>query len=76
MFESCDNAWEYFKQNKKYSVDNLVIKNLPNSQEIRTNCSDLYISTTTIILYLNSKIDLLYIFPNIELLKFHEQKIY
>lgn len=70
---ACDNAWELFKQNKS---DTIAQNNqtIPTLEEIKCNCSDLYISTTTVILYLNKEINLLNIFPNIPILNFHEQK--
>tara|TARA_A100001015_G_scaffold315616_1_gene427865 strand:- start:1503 stop:2525 length:1023 start_codon:yes stop_codon:yes gene_type:complete len=73
---TCDNAWELFKQNIQNKTTKIK-KNkpdVPTLEEIKRNCSDLYISTTTIIMYLNTEINLLDIFPNIQLLNYHEQK--
>lgn len=73
MEQSCDNAWELFKQNKTSVSKNKTIC-IPTLEEITKNCSDLYISTTTVILYLNKQIDLLNIFPKLLLLNYHDQK--
>ena len=70
---TCDNAWELFKKNKTSSINKLQV-NIPTQDSINNNCSELYISTTTVILYLNSSIDLLTIFPKIKLLYYYEQK--
>ena len=69
----CDNAWELFKKNKSSYIDNKQ-ENIPTMQVIKKKCSELYISTTTVILYLDSSIDLRYIFPNIPIIPFHNQQ--
>lgn len=73
MSRTCDNAWELFKKNKSTIKDKRV-SNIPTLEEIVENCTDLYISTTTVILYLNNTIDLVSIFPSIPILNYHEQK--
>ena len=73
MSGPCDNAWELFKQNKSSIID-IRREKIPTIQVIKNNCSELYISTTTVILYLDSSIDLRYIFPNIPIIPFHQPK--
>ena len=41
MEESCDNAWELFKQNKISVSQNRTI-DIPTLEEITKKCSDLY----------------------------------
>ena len=73
MEESCDNAWELFKQNK-ISINQDQTITMPTLKDITKKCSELYISTTTVILYLDHEIKLLNIFPKLPLLNYHEQK--
>ncbi len=73
MDGTCDNAWELFKQNKSDTIITTKL-NIPKLIDIKNNCTELYISTTTVILYLNTVIDLLSIFPNIPTLYFHQQQ--
>ena len=65
--------WELFKQNKSSIID-IRREQIPTIQVIKNNCSELYISTTTVILYLDSSINLRYIFPNIPIISFHQPK--
>ena len=73
MSGPCDNAWELFKQNKSTTIKN-INKCIPSLEEVKSVCSDLYISTTTVILYLDRPINLLKVFPHIPILSFHKQK--
>ena len=49
----------------KINLDIIDIRRekIPTIKVIKNNCSELYISTTTVILYLDSSINLRYIFP-------------
>ena len=66
-----DAAWNAFMNNSneviKIEKNKIIPENIPK-------CSDLYISTKTIITYLNKSIDLKHIFPKIPILPYYERR--
>ena len=66
-----DAAWNAFMSNSKEPVIQMEDRNIP---KYRPKCSELYISTKTIITYLNKKIDLKSVFPKIKILPYYQRK--
>ncbi len=66
-----DAAWNAFMSN---SNEIIKIKDERNIPKTIPKCSELYISTKTIITYLNKPIDLKQIFPKIKILPYYQRK--
>ena len=66
-----DSEWDNFLENNNFNNNNYYNNNL---NDYKIECSELYISTKTKIIYINELIDIYDIFWKIPILKYNKQE--
>ena len=74
MSFNCDNMWDLYMNGDYNTTDNDNKNDINISENIRPVCSDIYISTKTMICYLNKEIDLKYTFWKLPIIPYYQPK--